>query len=247
MLDVAADKNWKAVNPAIFGTIFEHGLDKAERHMLGAHYTHETDILKVVVPVLVKPWRQRIEAADTAEELYDTLRALRRYRVLDPACGSGNFLFVAFKEMKLLERSLLARLRALSTAPADRQALADFIRTEPAVSTRQFYGLDVKPFAVELAKVTLMIAKELTVLDATEGDDQQAALPLDNLDANIVCADALLLPDGQPRPWPVVDVIIGNPPYQSKNKMQQEFGAAYMNQLRAAYPAISGKADFCVY
>lgn len=247
LLDFAADKDWRAVNPAIFGTIFEHGLDKAERHVLGAHYTHETDILKVVGPVLVSPWRRRIEAADTAEALYDTLRALRRYRVLDPACGSGNFLFVAFKEMKLLERSLLARLRAVSTAPADRQALADFIRTEPAVSTHQFYGLDVKPFAVELAKVTLMIAKELTVLDATEGDDQQAALPLDNLDANIVCADALLLPDGQPQPWPAVEVIIGNPPYQSKNKMQQEFGAAYMNQLRAAYPAISGKADFCVY
>ncbi len=92
-----------------------------------------------------------------------------------------------------------------------------------------------------------MVAKELSYLDDKNlYDSKFAALPLDNLDENIVCADALLDGD-RPREWPEADVIIGNPPYQSKNKMQQEFGASYLNQLRAAYPEVPGRANFCVY
>lgn len=82
----------------------------------------------------------------------------------------------------------------------------------------------MKTNAVELAKVTLMVAKELSYLDNAESYDAKfAVLPLDNLDQNIICADALLEGD-LPRQWPAVDVIIGNPPYQSKNKMLSEFG-----------------------
>ncbi len=91
---------------------------------------------------------------------------------------------------------------------------------------------------MELAKVTLMIAKEMSIKEAM---DKQETLPLDNLDDNIICADALFTP------WPECDVIIGNPPFQSKTKMQKEFGSAYVNKIRKAYPEISGLADFCVY
>jgi hypothetical protein len=116
------------------------------------------------------------------------------------------------------------------------------------VTTDQFFGIDIKPFAVELAKVTLMIAKEMTWIERKEDHDNKSKpLPLDNLDKNIVCADALLDENGAPRQWPEADAIIGNPPYQSKNKMQQEFGLEYMNRLRQAYPEIPGRADFCVY
>ncbi len=84
-----------------------------------------------------------------------------------------------------------------------------------------------------------MIAKELTIKEAYENGDE--TLPLDNLDQNMISADALFTT------WPLVDAIIGNPPFQSKNKMQEEFGIAYVNKLREAYPLVPGRADFCVY
>src|ERR1019366_5504299 len=120
------------------------------------------------------------------------------------ACGSGNFLFVAYREMKRLERDILVRLHEVSK----REPL------ESAISLHQFFGIDIIPFAVELAKVTLMLAKELELIEAqklTETDQlmiEEKPLPLDNLDNNITCADALFIQ------WPKVDAIIGNPPFQ---------------------------------
>ncbi len=248
LVDQAASFNWRHVNPAIFGSIFEGALDDLERHKLGAHYTHEIDIKKIVVPVIVQPWLEKIEKADTLDEYYDLLEELANFKVLDPACGSGNFLFIAFKEMKMLEKRLLQLVREHSTKNADAKRLMKFLLNYKFVTTSQFFGLDIKPFAVELAKVTLMIAKELTWLQAKEEHDRKyKPLPLDNLDKNIICTDALLNENGTQKEWPEADAIIGNPPYQSKNKMQQEFGVEYLNKLRAAYSEIPGRADFCVY
>jgi type II restriction/modification system DNA methylase subunit YeeA len=247
LLDSAVRKNWQNVNPAIFGTIFEQNMEKEERHMRGAHYTHETDIMKIVDPVIVQPWTRKIDDADTLDSFYDLIRELRSFKVLDPACGSGNFLFVAFKQMKVLEKRILTRIRTMSQKALDAKSLIAFLHDEPFVSIKQFYGLDIKEDAVELAKVTLMVAKELWVTQEKDEHDREAALPLDNLDQNILNVDALLTEEGKPREWPVADAIIGNPPYQSKNKMQQEFGADYINKLRHAYPEVPGRADFCVY
>ncbi|WP_420576737.1 DNA methyltransferase [Ekhidna sp.] len=247
-LSFASHHNWRHVNPAILGTLFETGLEKDERHVLGAHYTHEVDIKKIVDPVIVQPWMKKIEAAETLDEYYDLLWQLIEYKVLDPACGSGNFLFIAFRELKMIERKLLSLVRESSENDKGAgERLHKFLNDYPFVTTKQFFGLDIKPYAVELAKVTLMVAKELAYLENKEATDNKfQPLPLDNLDENIVCADALLDGD-QPRQWPEVDAIIGNPPYQSKNKMQQEFGAEYLNTLRVAYPDVPGRADFCVY
>jgi SAM-dependent methyltransferase len=240
----AALKKWQKVNPAIFGSIFESALETDERHKLGAHYTHEIDIRKIVYPVIVKPWEKRIEEAKTLADYYKLIRELRNFKVLDPACGSGNFLFVAFKEMKKLEKTLLTLIRENATTREQAKEFLKFFEAGNYISTKQFYGIDIKPYAVELAKVTLMVAKELTIKEAT---DNSEALPLDNLDENIICADALLNKDGTERQWPEVDAIIGNPPYQSKNKMQKEFGKEYINKLRNVYSEVPGRADFCVY
>lgn len=238
----ASQQNWQRVNPAIFGSLFEGLMQDEERHKLGAHYTNEKDIMKIVDPVIVRPWRRKIENADTIDELYELIAQLRNFKVLDPACGSGNFLFIAYREMKNLEKQLLTRIRALSTKREDAKRLLNFLNSNHYVSTKQFFGIDIKPDAVELAKVTLMIAKELWYLQTKDRDfDKEKALPLDNLDNNIICADSLFTK------WPEADAIIGNPPYQSKNKMQQEFGAEYVNKLHEAYPDVPGRADFCVY
>jgi len=248
LVSAAASKNWHKVNPAIFGSIFEKALNDTERHKLGAHYTHELDIKKIVDPVIVQPWTRKIDQAQSLDDYYILLNELVDFKILDAACGSGNFLFVAFKEMKLIERKLLFLVRKHSVNKGDDQRLADFLREYPYVNTRQFYGIDITPLAVELAKVTLMIAKELSWAENREDYDQKfKPLPLDNLDQNIICEDALLNANGSPREWQQADVIIGNPPYQSKNKMQQEFGVEYINRLRAAYPEVPGRADFCVY
>ena len=176
----------------------------ATTHAFGAHFTSEFDIRKVVGPTIVRPWRERIDAAGkNVGELRKALADLRTFRVLDPACGSGNFLFIAYREMKRLERDILLRLREVSK----REPL------ESAISLHQFFGIDIIPFAVELAKVTLMLAKELEVIEAqklAETDQlliEEKPLPLDNLDKNIICADALFTE------WPKADAIIGNPPY----------------------------------
>jgi len=241
----AAAERWSKVEPAIFGGLFESSMGKEERHALGAHYTSEAEIQKVVLPTIVRPWRDRIESAKTLKDLLNLRQELIDFKVFDPACGSGNFLYVAYREIKRLEAQLLAKIQENFS---NRKAAG--IGTLSLVKTTQFYGIDIKPFAVELAKVTLMLAKKLALdeenqlLDMAQMNlplELDLALPLDNLDANIRCDDALFCD------WVEADAIIGNPPYQSKNKMQKEYGAAYVRRVRARYPDVPGRADYCVY
>ncbi len=112
------------------------------------------------------------------------------------------------------------------------------------LSAQNFYGLDILPFAVEIAKVTMMIARKLAIdeLHITE-----QPLPLDNLDQNFIAADALLTPEGLPAPWPKTDVIIGNPPFLGAKLLKPERGPDYVNTLRRAYAEVPGMADYCVY
>ena len=241
----ASSEDWSKVQPPIFGTLFQSSMGKEKRHAFGAHFTSEADIQKVVLPTIVRPWREQIEATETLKDLRALLDKLRTFRVLDPACGSGNFLYVAYRELKRLELSLMAKIHAKFARRA-REAVG----TRSMVSTAQFFGIDKDEFGVELAKVTLMLAKELAInesqawIDAEQLDlpiEFDAALPLDNLDANIQCGDALFLE------WPKANAIIGNPPFQSKNKMQREYGAEYVGKVRARYPDVPGRADYCVY
>jgi SAM-dependent methyltransferase len=240
----AAKERWSKVEPAIFGALFESSMGKEERHALGAHYTSEADIQKVVLPTIIRPWRERIEAAKTLKDLLALRQELLDFKVLDPACGSGNFLYVAYRELKRLEAQLLTKIHE------NFSRAANAIGTMSLVKTSQFYGIDIKPFAVELAKVTLMLAKKLALdeenqlLNVVQMNlplELDRALPLDNLDRNIRFDDALFCD------WTKADAIIGNPPYQSKNKMQQEYGAVYVGRVRAKYPGVPGRADFCVY
>ena len=245
LLEQAAQENWSKVQPAIFGTLFQDFIEGTQRHTLGAHFTSELDVHKIVNPTIVRPWRERIEEVKTWEQGRALHGALTAFRVLDPACGGGNFLYVSYRELKQLELLLLERLHAL-----DPDETLAYLEHSPSVSTRQFHGIDTNALSVELARVTLMIAKEMTVSEmraaAKNGrsplpPDWDVALPLDNLDAQIVVGDSLFCA------WPEVDCIVGNPPFQSKNKMQQEFGADYVARVREQYPDVPGRADFCVY
>jgi hypothetical protein len=238
LLVKAADSNWSKVRPEIFGAIFEHSVEKEARHAYGAHFTHPVDIMKIVGPTIVEPWRELIENAKTLKRLRELRERLQRYTVLDPACGSGNFLYIAYRELKRVEARLLERMNEISTEKDKSQRQFGF------VTARQFYGLDINLFAVELSKVTMMIARKLAI---DELHINEPALPLDNLDANFRAADALIDANGERTIWPKVDVIIGNPPFLGAKRLKPERGADYVNAVRAAYPEVPGMADYCVY
>ncbi len=242
VLKEAADKDWTNINPSIFGALFEGTMRSNERHKYGAHFTNEQDMMRVITPTIIRPWKEKIAKAKTIDELKDIRRQMGGYRVLDPACGCGNFLFVAYREMKELECQVIDRLFEF---PSISDKNVDF---GSAISTKQFFGIDIQPMAVELAKMTMMIAKELCEVNYQKRISKHGSsfnfdctLPLDNMDENILCQDALFTE------WPEFDVVIGNPPFQSKNKMIEELGAAYVDSLHQAFQLVPGRADFCVY
>ncbi len=239
-LKEAAKFDWSKVSPDIFGTLFEHSLGAEARHALGAHYTSQLDIAKIVDPTIVDPWTAAIDAAKSGPALLALLARLTNLRVLDPACGSGNFLYIAYREMKRLEGRIRDRLR--TEYPTVQATLLH-------VNGRQFFGLDVQPFAVELAKVTMMLGRKLAIDELHIADE--ADLPLDNLDANFKCVDALITRTAEggatQTPWPPADVIIGNPPFLGAKRLKPERGADYVNAVRKLYPDVPGMADYCVY
>jgi hypothetical protein len=234
----AATYNWADVSPDIFGTIFQHSMDAEERHALGAHYTSQLDIMKIVGPTIVQPFTTAIENAGTLKELTALRDRLTTLRVLDPACGSGNFLYIAYREMRRLEAVIVAKQSELSKRDVSGQAAFGH------VSPRQFFGMDILPFAVELAKVTLSLAPKLASDELHTGEK---TLPLDNLDSNIVAKDALIDEKGTRAVWPEADVIIGNPPFLGAKRLKPERGADYVNKVRKAYSDVPGMADYCVY
>ena len=228
-LEQAAAQDWSKVRPSIFGNIFEYSLSHRERHREGAHYTSEVDIKRIVDPVIAEPWRHDIESANDladALRLYDKLCS---YIVLDPACGSGNFLYIAYREMKTLEALLRDRIVELG---------GDVSKLTRRVTAKQFHGYDINPFAVELAKVSLMIGKKLAVDQYQTNEDP---LPLDNLNDNIKAEDALF------NDWVEFDACIGNPPYLGFRERRKEHGITYTNAVQGAFKEVHGQADFCVY
>ncbi len=229
MLENASNQDWSKIRPSIFGNIFEYSMDKRERHREGAHYTSEMDIKRIVDPVIVEPWRDAIDSVNDLADAILLSSDLCTYKVLDPACGSGNFLYVAYREMKALEAELHERIVGLG---------GDLSRLTWRVTAKQFYGYDLNEFAVELAKVSLMIAKKLAV---DEFDTDESPLPLDNLDDNIKAEDALF------NEWVDFDACIGNPPYLGGSTIGKERGLAYMSEVRERYSDVPGRADYCVY
>jgi type II restriction/modification system DNA methylase subunit YeeA len=232
-LDSAARENWKQIRPAIFGNIFEGTTNKTERHAHGMHFTSEADIMKIVKPTISNYWDAKIEAANTISELNSLQLELQNYRVLDPACGSGNFLYLAYQELKEIEKSLLDKISSRRRSETDKQQIQIGL-----VTPLQFYGMDINPFAVELAKVTLTIAKKVAIdkLNLTERE-----LPLDTLDNNIVCQDALFTE------WVKADAIIGNPPFLGGKNMRLDLGDEYTEKVYGQFKEVRGQVDFCTY
>lgn len=235
LLYEASKQDWSKVRPSIFGSIFEASMDPAKRHDLGAHFTSEIDIQKIVFPTIVKPIREKIEKAKsqkTAKAYKKLLQDLHNFKVLDPACGSGNFLYVAFRELRRLEVEILELLEEQTSSKQTVMAM---------ISPKNFFGIDVNGFGLELAKVALCIGRKLS---ADEFKIHDNILPFENLDQNFIATDALFVD------WPKADAIIGNPPFLGSRKMRASgFTDDYMKKLRSLYSkdTFPGNADYCCY
>ena len=231
MLRSAAEFDWRSVDPTIFGSLMEGVLGAERRSRLGAHYTHESDIMKIVTPTIVRPWRDQIEAADDAAAARTLLDELCRFRVLDPACGCGNFLYVAYRELRGLEAEIKARVVTL----AERDGI-------PAPSTAGVYyplanlnGIDIERVAVLITRVTLWMGQRQMI---DRFGPAEPVLPLVDL-SGIQRADALRVD------WPEVDAIIGNPPFLGSQQLRRNLGDDYVAWLGSHFGA--GVKDLCVY
>lgn len=220
-LHKASEFDWKAVDPTIFGSLMEGVLGQERRLEFGAHYTHEADILKIVTPTIVRPWRERIEATATPAEARALLDELCAFTVLDPACGCGNFLYVAYRELRDLEGELKRRIIAL----AHEKGLPVPSGPWPYYPLVNLHGMDIIPIAVLIARITLWMGHRQMIETHGTAEDP---LPLVEL-SNIRRADALRTA------WPQTDVIIGNPPFIGDRKIRGRLGGDYIDWLKRTF------------
>ncbi len=254
VLKAASALNWSAIDPTIFGTLFERGLDPAKRSQLGANFTDPATILRLVEPVVQRPllaeWaghRARIEAAlaksrkhgdkawrDAQAAFVGYLERLKAFRVLDPACGSGNFLYLALRCLKDIEHQVNLEAEQLGLE-----------RQMDVTGPHNVLGIELNEYAAELARVTVWIGELQWRIQRGYGFKLNPVL--DALD-HIECRDAVLAPDGQEAAWPRADVVVGNPPFLGTKKQWGELGVEYSERLRAAYAGrVPGFADLVCY
>ena len=216
-LNQAAEKDWRNIEPSIFGTLFERVLDASKRSQLGAHYTGADDIKLVVEPVVMDPLRREWDAARQetdnliAEENIDAARVrleqfqqrLFEVTVLDPACGSGNFLFVALRSLLDLDKEVI-----------DFAAARGWRDLTPRIKPDQMMGLEINPYATELARTALWIGYiQWHQANGFSYNDQPILTPLDTIRQTDAILD-LSDPENPAEPqWPAAEFIIGNPPF----------------------------------
>jgi hypothetical protein len=248
----ASKADWTQVEPAIFGTLLERALDPAERHALGAHYTPRAYVERLVQPTVIEPLRQSwayVQGAavllanegkhkEAVAELRNFHHRLCHLRVLDPACGSGNFLYVALEHLKRLEGEVLNQLHDLG----ETQSLleAEGLTVDP----HQFLGLEINPRAAAIAELVLWIGY-LQWHFRTQGSGLPPSPILKDF-RNIECRDAVLA-DGKPATWPAADVVVGNPPFIGAKYMRAALGDAYVDALRGAWQQVPDSADFVMF
>jgi type II restriction/modification system DNA methylase subunit YeeA len=268
----AGEYSWQFIQPSIMGTLFERALEPEQRSQLGAHYTSEDDIKTLVEPVLMAPLRREwatlkrtlapayLKGKGTPaqrEELAAFQKQLAATTVLDPACGSGNFLYVALQLLLGLEKEVLAYATQLG------------FKLAPKVGVPQLRAIEINPYAYELAQVSVQIGYLQWRRD--NGFDNDRTPVLQNLDG-FRNEDALLEPHfGRKarnlkearadehtadtslkfyteRAWPECEIIVGNPPFLGGSRLLDELGRENQRGLWDTFKGcVPGAADLCCY
>lgn len=263
-----ATLDWSQIEPSIFGTLFERGLNPKKRSQLGAHYTDAESIMRIVKPVIIDPLEQewnsikanikslmdvvhdnelsrkpseKAKATKAHKEanllFFSYLEKLKTFRVLDPACGSGNFLYMALQSLKDLE--LKANL--------DAETLG-LERAMPQVGPESIFGIELDPYAAELARVTVWIGEIQWMLKHGFAPTRN---PILKSLYQIQCRDALVTRTDNgysEADWPDVDVIVGNPPFLGGSKKRRELGDEAFENLSQIYEGrVPPGADLVCY
>ena len=278
----AAEHNWRDVDPSIFGTLLEQALDARERRRLGAHYTPRAYVERLVVATVIEPLRadwdqvqasaERQKAEGRAADAAATVKAfhdkLCRTRVLDPACGTGNFLYVSLELLKRLEGDVLEALADLG----GQEALGGL--EGHSVDPHQFLGLELNPRAAAIAELVLWIGYLQWHFRTQDGMPAEPILrEFRNIQGRfdaVLEADVSLArdakgvpltrtgPDGgltevdvfknprQPE-WPEAEFIVGNPPFIGGKDIRARLGDEKAQALWAAHPKMNDSADFVMY
>ena len=255
----AAALDWSEIDPSILGTLFERGLDPDKRSQLGAHYTDRDKIMRIVEPVVVRPWLAaweaeraeiagRLERAGAAKSqaartqqrgqaernLRAFLEQLRQFTVLDPACGSGNFLYLALHALKDLEHRVQLEAEAMGLQ-----------RAFPAVGPANVRGIEINAYAAELARVSVWIGEIQWMRRNGFTESRDPILkPLETIE----CRDAILTPEGGEPEWPAADAIIGNPPFLGGKLLNTHLGEDYVSAIFKVYAGrVPAEADLVCY
>ncbi len=218
LLDCCA-LDWGRISPAIFGALFQSVMDKDARRHLGAHYTSERNILKLIKPLFLDELRAEFEKSKRSKNrLFELHKKLAALNFLDPACGCGNFLVIAYRELRLLELDILKAERENEQQTAD---VAQFV----TVNVDQFYGIELEEFPAQIAQVALWLTdNQMNLRVSQQFGFYYHRLPLTH-SATIRQGNALAMDWNDVIPAERVDYILGNPPF---------VGAKYMDAAQRA-------------
>jgi hypothetical protein len=215
-----SELDWKAINPDIFGSMMQAVVHHGERKNLGMHYTSLNNILKVIKPLFLDDLYDIFyKSGDDKNKLNNLLKKIYNFKIFDPACGSGNFLIVAYKEIYKLEIEILKKLREIDKN--------DWLILNSGIRLSQFYGIEIDDYAHEIAKLSLWIAEhQMNVIYNEILDENKPSLPLTDA-GNIICKNALGVN------WEKFCTfnhgceifVIGNPPYLGYTKQTKEHKA----------------------
>lgn len=240
--------DWSQIEPSIFGTLFERVFNPEKRAQFGRHYTSREDIEQLIEPVVMSPLREawddirnRPIASDNtdavAADLQSFVDRVGGWRILDPACGSGNFLYVALNLLHQLEREVIRFAHNNNIAAP-----------KPRVHPRQLFGIDLDEYAHQLANVVVWIGHIQN--GARSGDNILSRDPiLDPLD-NIRCYNAIVTEGGEPRipDWPDAECIVSNPPFLGNKRMRGALGDTEVDRLYNTWNGlVPNGADYCMY
>ena len=241
----ASEFNWSVISPAVFGSMFQTVKSREARRHGGEHYTTEKNILRTIEPLFLNELRARLASAwNDRGQLTKLHNELGRFRILDPACGCGNFLIVAYRELRALELDLMLRRRDLEyeMKQGDFAQLSFDVSGEIKVTLDHFYGIEIEEWPARIAETALLLIDHLANLRMA--DDFGTApdrLPI-RIAPKIVRDSALTLPWDDVIPSAELTHIVGNPPFNGSRTMS----GAQKTELRAVADGVR-EAGFLDY
>ena len=233
LLDACA-LDWSAISPAIFGSLFQSIMDSAARRNLGAHYTSEENILKLIKPLFLDELRAEFERVKgQRNRLFDFHKKLRALTFFDPACGCGNFLVISYRELRALELQVLRAAASLQGHAGQRSV---DVHQLIGINVDQFYGIEIEEFPAQIAQVALWLVDHQMNLAVSEEFGQYfARIPLVT-SPRIVHGNALTLDWGDVLPPSQCSFVLGNPPFVGAKFMSD----AQRADTRAVFSGIEG-------